>query len=111
MLLRVFCNVGGHHSAEEFQGQLPSETEMQIYTWPDATLKELSNLIKGVKQAARQPDARLSFAFVYPDKSGKNTVRKVGMTQGSRRTADDQRSLQSLAFEIGDYLDVAVLVR
>lgn len=50
----------------------------QIYTWMDATLRELSDLVKEVKPAARGRMTRLSFAFVYPDKRGRNVMRQVG---------------------------------
>lgn len=110
LLLRVFTKVGGHHENEEFakRGKEPVKDEVQIYTWKDATLKELTDLIKGVKSAARQKDARLEFAFVYPDKNGKNVVRKVGTTFGRRRAPDDRRTLSDLKFETGDFLDVAI---
>ncbi|GFH28444.1 uncharacterized protein HaLaN_26935 [Haematococcus lacustris] len=47
LLLRVFTRNGGHHKLDEFavRGKEPSG-EIQIYTWMDATLRELSDLIK-----------------------------------------------------------------
>ena len=38
--------VGGHHSNEEFsvRGKEPKD-EVQIYTWKDATLRELTDLV------------------------------------------------------------------
>lgn len=38
---------------------------------------ELCDLVKEVQPAARRPAARLSFAFVYPDRRGKNVMRQV----------------------------------
>ena len=111
LLLRVFIKTGSHHTAEDFQGREPSKDEIQIYTWKDASLKELTELIKGVKAAARARDARLSFSFVYPDTTGKNVVRFVGQTYTSKRTTEDKRTLQSLRFETGDFLDVAILLK
>lgn len=40
--------------------------------------RELSDLVKEVQPAARRPQARISFAFVYPDRRGKNVMRQVG---------------------------------
>jgi len=113
LLLRVFTKTGGHHESEDFskRGKEPVKDEVQIYTWKDATLKELTDLIKGVKSAARQRDARLEFAFVYPDTSGKNVVRKVGTTYARRRAPDDRRTLADLKFETGDFLDVAIFTK
>ncbi|RZC01976.1 Histone deacetylase complex subunit SAP18 isoform B [Glycine soja] len=62
------------------------EDEVQIYTWKDATLRELTDLVKEVAPAARRRNAKLSFAFIFPDKNGRF-----------------KRSV------IGDYLDVSIL--
>ena len=79
LLMRVFQKVGGHHRLEDFavRGKEPKD-EIQIYTWMDATLRELSDLIKEVNPAARAKGSRLSFAFVYPDRRGRNVMRQVG---------------------------------
>ncbi|TYH99859.1 hypothetical protein ES332_A11G095200v1 [Gossypium tomentosum] len=112
LLLRVFTKIGGHHSKEDFavRGKEPKD-EVQIYTWKDATLRELTDLVKEVAPAARRRDARLSFAFVYPDKNGRFVVREVGKTfsYGNVRRLDDSKTLGELSFEIGDYLDVAIM--
>ncbi|EFJ11264.1 hypothetical protein SELMODRAFT_158899 [Selaginella moellendorffii] len=113
LLLRVFTKLGEHHSVEDFavRGKEPKE-EVQIYTWKDATLRELTELVKEVAPAARKRDAKLSFAFVYPDRRGRNIVRTVGTTVAShsmRRGHDDDKMLQDLGFQIGDFLDVAIL--
>ncbi|KAI9079989.1 hypothetical protein K1719_038054 [Acacia pycnantha] len=46
LLLRVFTKTGGHHTNEEFvvRGKEPKD-EVQIYTWKDATLRELTDLV------------------------------------------------------------------
>ncbi|XP_020082338.1 histone deacetylase complex subunit SAP18-like [Ananas comosus] len=111
LLLRVFTKIGGHHPNEDFavRGKEPKD-EVQIYTWKDATLRELTDLVKEVAPAARKRDAKLSFAFVYPDKNGRFVVRPVGMTfsYGNGRL-DDGKTLAELGFQIGDYLSVAIL--
>ncbi|XP_038683110.1 histone deacetylase complex subunit SAP18-like isoform X1 [Tripterygium wilfordii] len=114
LLLRVFTKIGGHHTKEDFavRGKEPKD-EVQIYTWKDATLRELTDLVyvKEVAPAARRRDIRLSFALVYPDKNGRFVVREVGKTFsfGSGRRLDDTKALAELDFQIGDYLDVAIL--
>eukprot|EP00262_Sarcandra_glabra_P001035 TRINITY_DN11045_c0_g1_i2.p1 TRINITY_DN11045_c0_g1~~TRINITY_DN11045_c0_g1_i2.p1 ORF type:complete len:165 (+),score=35.22 TRINITY_DN11045_c0_g1_i2:2-496(+) len=104
--------IGSHHTREDFavRGKEPKD-EVQIYTWKDATLRELTDLVKEVAPAARRRDAKLSFAFVYPDKHGRYVVRQVGMTHsyGNGRRLDDGKALAELSFQIGDYLDVAIL--
>ena len=59
----------------------PPPSFLQIYTWMDATLRELSDLIKEVKPAARGRMTRISFALVYPDKRGRNVMRQVSTLQ------------------------------
>ncbi|MCO5573865.1 hypothetical protein L7F22_027640 [Adiantum nelumboides] len=112
LLLRVFTKTGGHHTVEDFavRGKEPKD-EVQIYTWRDATLRELTDLVKEVAPAARRKEARLSFAFVYPDRRGRNVIRNVGMTHasGGRRGGDENRTLADLHFQTGDFLDVAIL--
>ena len=48
-----------------------------IYTWADASLRELTTLVQEVQPAARRPSARIEFAFVYPDRKGRNVMRQV----------------------------------
>ncbi|KAL9289861.1 hypothetical protein ACSQ67_024367 [Phaseolus vulgaris] len=158
LLLRVFTKIGGHHSMEDFavRGKEPKD-EVQIYTWKDATLRELTDLVKEVAPAARRRNAKLSFAFVFPDKNGrfkvqeKNTCIDVSASNGGANDSvsgdssgivsdsgsgkrdcktknerlrllwvgktlsygngrlDDGKALAELGFEIGDYLDVAIV--
>lgn len=46
MVLVIYFQVGGHHQNEEFavRGKEPKD-EVQIYTWKDATLRELTDLV------------------------------------------------------------------
>ncbi|CAI5470012.1 unnamed protein product [Closterium sp. Yama58-4] len=111
LLLRVFHKHGGHHDLDAFatRGQEPKE-EVQMYTWKDATLRELTDLLKEVVPEARRRDARLSFAFVYPNRQGRNVMKQAGITNSMTRrpTPDDNRTLHELGFQTGDFLDVAI---
>uniref|UniRef100_A0A3B4GHT9 Histone deacetylase complex subunit SAP18 n=1 Tax=Pundamilia nyererei TaxID=303518 RepID=A0A3B4GHT9_9CICH len=108
LLLRVFTtNSGRHHRVDEFaRGNVPS-SELQIYTWMDATLKELTSLVKEVYPEARKKGTYFSFAIVYPDPRGK-MLKEIGSTVSGRKGADDSMTLQSQRFQIGDYLDIAI---
>ncbi|KAF8059115.1 hypothetical protein HT031_005287 [Scenedesmus sp. PABB004] len=114
LLLRVFAKRGAHHRLEDYakRGCEPSD-ELQVYTWPDATLRELADLVKEVRPDARGRGARLSFAFVYPDRRGANVMKVVGEVwgDGARRSPDDAKSLHQLSFQTGDFLDVAAALR
>ncbi|KAK1376893.1 Sin3 associated polypeptide p [Heracleum sosnowskyi] len=68
--------------------------------------------VKEVAPEANKKDATLSFAFVYPCKTGRLLVRKVGRIfshPDPRRPDNGIMSLRDFDFEIGDYLDVAIL--
>ncbi|XP_004298723.1 PREDICTED: histone deacetylase complex subunit SAP18-like isoform 2 [Fragaria vesca subsp. vesca] len=96
LLLRVFTKNGGHHTQEDFA----------------VRGKEPKDEVKEIAPAARRRNAKLSFAFVYPDKRGCYVFKQAGMTHAHGnigRRLDDSKSLNELKFQIGDYLDVAVL--
>eukprot|EP00475_Leptophrys_vorax_P003640 TRINITY_DN12140_c0_g1_i1.p1 TRINITY_DN12140_c0_g1~~TRINITY_DN12140_c0_g1_i1.p1 ORF type:complete len:161 (-),score=1.96 TRINITY_DN12140_c0_g1_i1:415-861(-) len=111
LLLRVFTKHGAHHALDEFsvRGEEP-KAEVQMYTWKDATLRELTDLLKEVAPEARRRDARLSFAFIYPNRQGRNVMKQAGITYATarRRTPDDEKTLHELGFQTGDFLDVAI---
>ncbi|KAH9605168.1 hypothetical protein KSS87_011124 [Heliosperma pusillum] len=101
LLLRVFTKVGSHHTHEDFaiRGKEPKD-EVQIYTWKDATLRELTDLVKEVSPPARRRDARLSFATVYPDRNGRMQVKKMGETfSNPNKRKDDNIALGDTFFQ------------
>ena len=79
-LLRLFWKNNRNNPQLEYksvsQGKFPSN-EIQIYTWPDATLREISDLLKSTVAVARQRHVTLSFDLVYPDRNGVHVVRHV----------------------------------
>lgn len=75
----------------------------------DATLKELSGLVKEVNPDARRKGTFFDFATVYPDvRTPTYRLREIGTTCSGHRGADDIVSLASKRFQIGDYLDIAI---
>lgn len=115
-LLRVFIG-RAHHLETDFtwpNRRSPSNrdplNERQIYTWRDATLRELTDLLKTQREDLRDPKAKLtvSFAFVFPDIHGKLQVKHVGACHTKKRNSTDLLTLDQLQFETGDYLDVAI---
>jgi hypothetical protein len=109
-LMRVFLSHNQHNEISSFQnGAVPKE-ELAIYTWPDAKLKEVAQLIKENYPDADKLDSTLKFSRVYPDpKTGDWTIAEVGKS-GSRGN-DDYQNIHDLGFSIGDYMDVAILTR
>lgn len=85
------------------------ENEIQIYTWPDASLREIADLVKDViLRSVQQKHVTLTFALVYPDKEGRFVLRNVGRLASFRGGPDDKKTLADVNFQTGDYLDILV---
>jgi len=111
LLLRVFCQIGRHHKTDEFnRGRTPAN-ELQIYTWKDATLKEIMGLVKEVNPEARRKGTYFDFAVVYPNfNRGGFMIKEVGTTCSGQKCPDDNVTLASKNFRIGDYLDISIVL-
>jgi len=108
LLLRVFCASGRHNPMNDYgRGNVPTN-ELQIYTWMDCTLRELTQLIKEVNPDARRRGTVYDFAVVFPDSRGGYRLRDIGSTQSGLRGVDDNKTLLQCKFDIGDYIDVAI---
>lgn len=87
---------------------------MQIYCSPsmcrlDCTLRELMSLIREVNPETRQKGTLFSFSTVYPDtRRGGYRIKDLGQTCSGRKGSDDNITLYSRKFQIGDYMDVAI---
>eukprot|EP00300_Choanocystis_sp_HF-7_P030753 c39682_g1_i1.p1 GENE.c39682_g1_i1~~c39682_g1_i1.p1 ORF type:complete len:170 (+),score=30.02 c39682_g1_i1:36-545(+) len=116
LLLRVFVQVGKHHRPEEFENleeKLKKKLldEICIHTWKDATLREITDLIKEVNFDAKNPRARLSFALVYPNTRGILKMRPIGECSSSptrQPTQTENKTLEELKFQTGDYMDISI---
>ena len=59
-LLRVFCKRDGHNKIDDYSPtSVPNCEELQLYTWPDCSLRELTDLVKHALSDARRPRCRL----------------------------------------------------
>ncbi|KAF7268247.1 hypothetical protein GWI33_018609 [Rhynchophorus ferrugineus] len=107
-LLRVFVSsTGQHHKIAEYhKGNTPAN-ELQIYTWKDATLHELTQLVKEVNPEARRKGTKFSFALVYPDLRTP-IMREIGSTTTGVKGPDDLKTLGQFRITIGDYMDIAI---
>lgn len=133
MYVRLFCRLNGHHRPEEFapltsEGLAPNPSlplslspailsdEVTIYTWWDATLRELADLLREVNEECRGPTVYFSFALVWSDLRGRTQVKPLGgiggagrgPSEGAPRHASDGRTLRDLRFLQGDFIDVAI---
>lgn len=130
-LVKMYCRINGHHRVDEFSlERQPIDDEMIVYTWRDASLKELSLLIRDVmgnneageaeSVSGTSPDLKFSFKLCYPDPmranrfiqkdlgwvidgtSGSAALRHLNIYDSSHKTLDQLR------FVPGDYIDVAI---
>ena len=59
-----------------------------MYTWQDATLKELEGLVKEVNPEYRRRGTYFDFSLVYPDLRSQNPrcqTREIGTTVASKQ--------------------------
>ncbi|DBA02043.1 TPA: hypothetical protein N0F65_000290, partial [Lagenidium giganteum] len=111
-LLRVFWSNGSHNRMESFDkvDDSPLSNELHIYTWLDATLGEIAELVQNASPEAQQPNTRMGISIVHPDRRGRYVMRKVGWVFSNRRKSpDEEKTLTSLGFQPGDFLDIALL--
>ncbi|KIK39461.1 hypothetical protein CY34DRAFT_56977, partial [Suillus luteus UH-Slu-Lm8-n1] len=70
-LIRTFVKVGSFHRLSLFEeNTLPTTDEQQIYTWKDATLREVLTTLRNAAPQIpefRHPLARYSFRAIYAD--------------------------------------------
>ncbi|GAN08235.1 conserved hypothetical protein [Mucor ambiguus] len=110
-LLRIFYRNGGHNLNNQYTVDSVPSDELSIYTWKNATLEEIAQLIEHVIPEARDPDARLAFRLVYLDSErARYSSRDIGRVVPANPTDDHSKTLDECKFFIGDYLDVAIFI-
>jgi histone deacetylase complex subunit SAP18 len=108
-LLKVFFKENEFNNLEDFNNNVfPPHRELHIYTWMDASLRELTLLIKEAVESAKKKDAVLYFSTIYPDSKGKLQRKEVGNVHSIKKATDDNKTLYQLKFCVGDYLDINI---
>eukprot|EP00042_Codosiga_hollandica_P026298 m.123256 g.123256 ORF g.123256 m.123256 type:complete len:187 (+) comp52152_c0_seq1:60-620(+) len=107
-LLRIFYSYHGHHLIDDYRTTPPAQ-EIQVYTWLDASLSEITTLIKEVNEQARKRGTKISFKTVYRDRRGFLAMKELGIVVNGDKTPDEKSTLQLSKFQIGDYLDVDIM--
>jgi len=123
-LLRVFVSNSRHNMLKDFNRGSTPDNELQIYTWMDASLKELTALVREVNADSRRKGTYFDVGRVYSVHNPKTTsnnevarnridncdygLKKIGTCVAGRRGVDDHKTLRDIGFNIGDYLDIAV---
>lgn len=101
-------------------------THSLLTSRPDATLREIADLIHDSTEEARKPNIRMGFSIVYPDHRGRYRtsqnsyiasfvacryiMRKAGWVYTNRRKSiEEDKTLAQIGFQPGDFLDIALL--
>lgn len=112
-LIRAFPCHGSFHSLNEFDHDLQPRDEINLYSWKDATLGELTTLL--AKELVGPSDRavssfRFNFRLVFGDNNrGRYQTRDIGSVQVGKKTRDSEKTLDDVRFIIGDWIDIAVL--
>ncbi|KAF8805989.1 hypothetical protein BYT27DRAFT_7141473 [Phlegmacium glaucopus] len=101
-LIRTFVKIGSFHRLTLFEdGTLPTTDEQQLFSWKDATLREVLTTLRNTAPHVaeyRHPLARFSFRTVYADPSNKGrfSQKELGMVY-SRDILGEPGSLHTTA--------------
>ncbi|KAM3184123.1 hypothetical protein ACTXT7_009018 [Hymenolepis weldensis] len=109
LLLRIFINQIYHNRIKEYSHKSYPSNELRAYTWLDATLLELSDLIKSVHTDAQKAGTVFEFATVSPDPDKPfYRMRNIGSICSGFPADSDKIMLKDCTFRIGDMLDVSI---
>ena len=107
-LIRTFFQKDAHHDISDYTKEFPSP-EVYVYTWIDATLRELSYTI--IRSAKLTDVQELSFKMVEPNmKEGGWTMRDLGVVDLTDLEKVETVTLEGYDFRPGFMLDVAYKV-
>lgn len=76
----------------------------------DASLRELTTLVRDVNPDTRKKGTYFDFAIVYPDPQRPSyRMREIGVTCSGQKGGDDTKTLAQAKFSIGDFLDISII--
>jgi len=104
----MFYKENESHKVSEFENKELEGKEIKIYTWMDATLRELSDLLKDLIPNVKRKECVLEFYTIYFNYYGKFMKRNIGTIHAMEKGKDDFETLNSLNFHIGDLIDVCI---
>ena len=111
-LLRIFYKVNSFNSLNLFRDEkFPSE--LNIYTWEDADLDELTKFIHlALKDTVLGKYDLYKFSRIYYDSKGTLLRDDVGSVvvnnKSSKLNNNNKKSLKEIGFQIGDYFDINI---
>lgn len=109
LLLRVFVSIGRHHNLAEYRRGSTPPNGLQVYTWMDATLRELAGLVQEINPDTKRRGTQFEFSLVFPDLTKMQArTRDIGTVVVGHQGFEDNKTLQQCQFVIGDHLDVSI---
>lgn len=106
-LIRVFYQKSAHHTIADFVKSFPSP-EIYLYTWADATLKELAYTIAKSIAGSNETIQKLSVKMLEPDlNEGGWIVRALGVVDFVENETSQTQTLQQMGWKPGFLFDVA----
>ncbi|KAJ3343617.1 Histone deacetylase complex subunit sap18 [Gonapodya sp. JEL0774] len=108
-LLRIFVREGGFPSMQDLDEGRTPDTEVRLYSWPDATLREIASLLSlhYPPTAPRSAHLRIRLAY-YDPREDRHATTELGNISNWRKGSDDDKTLEHGGFRIGDYVLVSV---
>ncbi|KXS19162.1 SAP18-domain-containing protein [Gonapodya prolifera JEL478] len=108
-LIRVFVREGGFPSLQDLDEGKDPEKEIRLYSWPDATLREITSLLtlQHPPAAPRSTQVRYRVAY-YESRDDRHAVLDAGVVANWRKGPDDDKTLDSAGWRQGDKLLVAL---
>ena len=106
-LIRTFFKVGDYPQIDSLD-KLPVSEELQIYAWPDSTLREIADVVRDILDEAKAKNSKQSFRLIYPDLNGKHQYIELGVLSNTTKGFADNLALSAVKFHPGDYLSIAI---
>uniref|UniRef100_A0A5S6QHL6 18 kDa Sin3-associated polypeptide n=1 Tax=Trichuris muris TaxID=70415 RepID=A0A5S6QHL6_TRIMR len=113
MLVRLFTCLERHNAMRDYGRTRVPSNELQIHTWKDCTLRELTRLVKKAIPESRRRGTTCSFAIISPDdRAMVFRSREIGSTIiGQPGSMDDDKTLADARFVVGDYIDAPAFLK
>lgn len=109
-LLRVFWKQSDPITIESVRHRMEDQQpdEVRIYTWLDASLGEICQLLKENLPGARRRDAEFELSFIRQNLEGGFELKQLGTISAGHAGPLDSATLASFRFIIGDSLAVTI---
>ena len=113
-LLKTYIKENGEHTLKQFEEDNVDllADEVQIYTWFDADLREITDLLKETVPAAKDKNAMLEYHVIYPNPHGKGLLKKpAGVVYAIGKGRYDFLTIHEIGMRIGDRMDIIIRTR